>query len=43
MAKGYFSADKLVTKRIKLEQVIEKGFETLLKEKEQVKILVKAE
>jgi len=43
MAKGYFSADKLVTKRIKLEQVIEEGFETLLKEKEQVKILVKAE
>ncbi|KRD91708.1 butanediol dehydrogenase [Bacillus sp. Root147] len=43
MAKGYFSADKLVTKRIKLENVIEEGFETLLKEKEQVKILVKAE
>lgn len=43
MAKGYFSAEKLVTKRIKLDQVVEEGFEALLKEKNQVKILVKAE
>ncbi|MGO4952231.1 2,3-butanediol dehydrogenase [Paenibacillus sp. S25] len=40
MEKGYFPADKLVTKRIKLEEVIEQGFEGLLKEKNQVKILV---
>lgn len=33
MEKGYFPADKLVTKRIKLEEVIEQGFEGLLKEK----------
>lgn len=43
MEKGYFPADKLVTKRIKLDDVIEQGFEGLLKEKNQVKILVKAE
>ncbi|MEF3355136.1 2,3-butanediol dehydrogenase [Paenibacillus sp. GYB006] len=43
MEKGYFPADKLVTKRIKLDDVIEQGFEGLLKEKSQVKILVKAE
>lgn len=43
MAKGYFPADKLVTKRIKLDDAIEEGFEGLLKEKGQVKILVKAE
>lgn len=43
MGQGYFSADKLVTKRIKLDDVIEEGFEALLKEKNQVKILVKAE
>lgn len=43
MGQGYFSAEKLVTKRIKLDEVIEEGFEALLKEKNQVKILVKAE
>lgn len=43
MAKGYFPADKLVTKRIKLDEVIDEGFEGLLKERNQVKILVKAE
>lgn len=43
MEKGYFPADKLVTKRINLDDVIEQGFEALLKEKNQVKILVKAE
>ncbi|AIQ23843.1 MULTISPECIES: 2,3-butanediol dehydrogenase [Paenibacillus] len=40
MEQGYFPADKLVTKRIKLNEVIEHGFEALLKEKNQVKILV---
>lgn len=43
MAKGYFPADKLVTKRITLDEVIEEGFEALLKERDQIKILVKAE
>lgn len=43
MAQGYFPADKLVTKRIKLDEVIEEGFEGLLKERNQIKILVKAE
>ncbi|KAF4325684.1 hypothetical protein G195_000750 [Phytophthora kernoviae 00238/432] len=43
MAKGFFPADKLVTKRINLDEVVEHGFEALLKEKNQVKILVKAE
>ncbi|AWB43547.1 butanediol dehydrogenase [Paenibacillus sp. CAA11] len=43
MEKGYFPADKLVTKRIKLDEVVEQGFDALLKEKNQVKILVKAE
>jgi (R,R)-butanediol dehydrogenase/meso-butanediol dehydrogenase/diacetyl reductase len=43
MEKGFFPADKLVTKRIVLDEVVEHGFEALLKEKNQVKILVKAE
>ncbi|WP_338708657.1 MULTISPECIES: 2,3-butanediol dehydrogenase [Paenibacillus] len=43
MDKGFFPADKLVTKRITLDEVVEHGFEALLKEKNQVKILVKAE
>lgn len=43
MRKGYFSADKLVTKKIKLDDVIEEGFQSLLSEKNQVKILVSAE
>lgn len=43
MAKGYFPADKLVTKRIALDEAIEEGFEGLLKERDQIKILVKAE
>lgn len=42
MEKGVFAADKLVTKRIRLEDVVEQGFEALLKEKNQVKILVEA-
>ncbi|MEK5393431.1 2,3-butanediol dehydrogenase [Margalitia sp. FSL K6-0131] len=43
MAQGYFPADKLVTKRITLDEVIDEGFEGLLKEKNHIKILVKAE
>lgn len=41
MKRGYFSAEKLVTKRIKLEEIVTEGFETLMNEKDQVKILVK--
>ena len=40
MEQGYFSKDKLVTKHIKLENIVEEGFEALVKEKSQVKILV---
>jgi (R,R)-butanediol dehydrogenase / meso-butanediol dehydrogenase / diacetyl reductase len=43
MRKGYFSADKLVTKKIKLDEVVEDGFQSLISEKNQVKILVSAE
>jgi (R,R)-butanediol dehydrogenase / meso-butanediol dehydrogenase / diacetyl reductase len=43
MQKGYFSAEKLVTKKIALDDVIEEGFESLIKEKNQVKILVESE
>lgn len=40
MQQGYFAKDKLVTKRIKLDDVVAEGFETLANEKEHVKILV---
>ncbi|MEK3788423.1 2,3-butanediol dehydrogenase [Paenibacillus sp. FSL K6-1230] len=40
MEQGYFSAEKLITKRIALQDVVSEGFETLMKEKSQVKILV---
>ncbi|MEH7225558.1 2,3-butanediol dehydrogenase [Bacillus sp. JJ1566] len=43
MAKGYFPAEKLVTKRITLDEVVTEGFESLLKERNHIKILVKAE
>lgn len=43
MKRGYFQAEKLVTKRIQLNDIVTEGFETLMKEKEQVKILVKPE
>lgn len=43
MKRGYFQAEKLVTKRIKLDDIVAEGFETLIKEKDQVKILVKPE
>lgn len=42
MTQGYFSADKLVTKRIDIDDIVAEGFETLVADKSQVKILVKA-
>lgn len=42
MAQGYFSADRLVTKRIALDDIVAQGFEALVAEKSQVKILVEA-
>ncbi len=42
MAKGFYSADKLVTKRIKLDDIVSEGFETLSNEKTQIKVLVEA-
>lgn len=42
MVQGYFPADKLITKRIALDDIVKEGFETLVREKDQVKILVKA-
>lgn len=41
MTQGYFQADKLVTKRIELADLVEQGFDALVKEKQQVKILVR--
>ena len=41
MEKGFFSADKLVTKKIDLVDIIGEGFETLVNDKKQIKILVK--
>ncbi|CBJ46794.1 2,3-butanediol dehydrogenase [Erwinia amylovora] len=41
MTQGYFQAEKLVTKRIDLADLVTEGFETLVKEKNQVKILVR--
>lgn len=43
MTQGYFQADDLVTKRITLDDVVTEGFEALIKEKNQIKILVKSE
>lgn len=43
MKKGYFSADQLVTKKIVLDDLVEEGFHALVKEKNQVKILVHPE
>lgn len=42
MVQGWFAADRLVTKRIALDAIVEEGFEALLKEKSQIKILVQA-
>ncbi|MEA9391193.1 2,3-butanediol dehydrogenase [Acerihabitans sp. TG2] len=41
MTQGFFQADKLVTKRIALDELVSEGFESLVKEKNQVKILVR--
>lgn len=40
MQRGYFRAEDLVTDRIALDDVVEKGFEKLLADKSQVKIMV---
>nr|WP_328751469.1 2,3-butanediol dehydrogenase [Facklamia lactis] len=40
MEKGYFPAEKLVTKKIVIDDIVEQGFEELTKDKSQVKILV---
>lgn len=40
MEKGYFPAEKLVTKRIKLDDIVKGGFEELTQDKSQIKILV---
>ncbi len=43
MEQGYFSAEKLVTKKIKLENIVEEGFVELTQDKAQIKILVESE
>ncbi|WP_272835602.1 2,3-butanediol dehydrogenase [Paracoccus aestuarii] len=42
MTQGYFRAEKLVTKRITLNNIVAEGFEALAAEKSHVKILVEA-
>ncbi|MBM3605279.1 MAG: 2,3-butanediol dehydrogenase [Alphaproteobacteria bacterium] len=42
MTQGHFSAEKLVTKRIAIDDIAGEGFEALVAEKSHVKILVKA-
>lgn len=42
MTHGYFSAEKLVTDRISIDDIVAKGFDALSSDKSQVKILVKA-
>ncbi|MDQ0178309.1 2,3-butanediol dehydrogenase [Bacillus chungangensis] len=41
ISQGQMNADLLITKKISLGQIVEEGFEALVKEKNQVKILVK--
>lgn len=43
MEQGYFSAEKLVTKKIKLDDIVEEGFVELTRDKAQIKILVSPE
>ncbi len=43
MRQGYFSGDDMITDRIKIDDVVEKGFEVLVKDKSQVKIMVSPE
>lgn len=40
MQQGYFRAEDMVTQRISLEDVVDQGFEALLNDKAQVKIIV---
>lgn len=40
MEQGYFSKDNYVTKKIKVDDIVEEGFETLVNSKDQIKILV---
>lgn len=40
MTRGYFQADRLVSRKIPLHDIVEQGFETLVREKHHVKILV---
>lgn len=40
MEQGYFAADKLVTKKINLSDIVEEGFVELTQDKAQIKILV---
>ena len=42
MTQGYFSAEKLVTTRISIDDIVAQGFEALVADKSQVKILVEA-
>lgn len=41
MKQGYFSGDKMITSRIGLDDVVDKGFDLLLRDKSQVKIIVR--
>ncbi|EEL95327.1 hypothetical protein bcere0030_5850 [Bacillus cereus AH1273] len=40
ISSGQIQAEKLITKKITVDQVVEEGFEALVKDKTQVKILV---
>ena len=42
MTRGFFQAENLVTKRIEIDDIVAEGFEALVSEKSQVKILVRA-
>jgi len=42
MTRGYFSGDILITQQIPIGDIVNGGFETLVREKQQVKILVEA-
>lgn len=40
MEQGYFNKDNYVTKKIKVDDIVEEGFKTLIESKDQIKILV---
>ncbi|MBW6397236.1 2,3-butanediol dehydrogenase [Roseomonas sp. HJA6] len=42
MTRGVFAAERLVTKRIALDDIVAEGFETLVHDKQHIKILVEA-